>query len=214
VTRASRRKVVLTVHIAAALSLLGASTVLFVGGLHAATRDNPQEARDAHTLLRLLTFSVDIPLAIVALLAGLVFAFTSRWRIFGDRWLTAKLALYLATATIGVTLLGPSIDSMLDWTCTRHSLCGRCVVGVVPVVAMGLSGSQSAASVMSSSGRDLWVLLGFACARSLPRVGGRRSWATFGATLFADASFRVLVAVAVGKVGAGVGGGLDERPVA
>jgi hypothetical protein len=113
VTRASRRKVVLTVHIAAALSLLGASTVLFVGGLHAATRDDPQEARDAYTLLRLLTFSVDIPLAIVALLAGLVLA----------------------------------------------------------------------------------------------------SWATFGATLFADASFHVLVAVAA-RVGAGVGGGLDERPVA
>jgi hypothetical protein len=82
--------------------------------LHAATRDDPQEARDAYTLLRLLTFSVDIPLAIVALLAGLVLA----------------------------------------------------------------------------------------------------SWATFGATLFADASFRVLVAVAVGRVGAGVGGGLDEHPVA
>jgi uncharacterized membrane protein len=116
VTPASRRKVVLTVHIAAALSLLGASTVLFVGGLHAASRDDPQEAHGAYTLLRLLTFSVDIPLAIVALLAGLVLAFTSRWRIFGDRWLTAKLALYLATATIGVTLLGPSIDSMLDVT--------------------------------------------------------------------------------------------------
>ena len=33
-----------------------------------------------------------------------------------------------------------------------------------------------------------------------------------GAALFADAGFRVLVAVAVGRVGAGVGGGLDERP--
>jgi hypothetical protein len=31
-----------------ALSLLGASTVLFVGGLHAATRDAPQEAHGAN----------------------------------------------------------------------------------------------------------------------------------------------------------------------
>jgi hypothetical protein len=33
-----------------------------------------------------------------------------------------------------------------------------------------------------------------------------------GAALFADASFRLLVAVAVGGRGAGVSGGLDERP--
>jgi hypothetical protein len=33
-----------------------------------------------------------------------------------------------------------------------------------------------------------------------------------GAALFADAGFRVLVAVAVDGGGAGVGGGLDERP--
>src|SRR5258707_8520640 len=33
-----------------------------------------------------------------------------------------------------------------------------------------------------------------------------------GAALFADARFRVLVAVAVDGGGAGVGGGLDERP--
>jgi hypothetical protein len=32
-----------------------------------------------------------------------------------------------------------------------------------------------------------------------------------GAALLADAGFRLLVVVAVGGVGAGVGGGLDER---
>jgi uncharacterized membrane protein len=114
--RGSRRKVVLTTHIVAALALLGTSLVLLVAGLHAATRDNPQEAHAVYALLRLLTFSLDIPLAIVTLFAGLVLAFTSTWRILGDRWLTAKLALFLATATLGPTLLGPSIDTMLDLT--------------------------------------------------------------------------------------------------
>jgi uncharacterized membrane protein len=112
----SRRKAVLTVHIAAALGLLGASTVLLIGGLHAATREDPEEAHAVYTLLRLLTFSVDIPLAVVTLLAGLTLALTSTWRIFGDRWLTAKLVLYLATATLGAAFLGPSIDTMLDVT--------------------------------------------------------------------------------------------------
>jgi uncharacterized membrane protein len=112
----SRRKAVLTVHIAAALGLLGASLVLLVGGLQAATRDDPTEAHALYALLRLLTFSVDIPLACITLLSGLTLALTARWRIFGDHWLTAKLALYVATLLVGITLLGPSINTMLDVT--------------------------------------------------------------------------------------------------
>jgi hypothetical protein len=38
----------------AALGLFGASTVLLVGGLQAATRDDPEEAHAIHSLLRLL----------------------------------------------------------------------------------------------------------------------------------------------------------------
>jgi hypothetical protein len=44
---------------------------------------------------------------------------------------------------------------------------------------------------------------------------GRRArsiWGDFGAALFADARFGLLVAVAVDGRGAGVGGCLDERP--
>jgi uncharacterized membrane protein len=115
----SRRKAVLTLHIVAALGLLGASTVMVVAALHAATRDDPQDAHAVYDLLRLLTFALDIPHAIVTLLSGLTLALTSAWRIFGDRWLTTKLALYLATVTLGVAFLGPSIDTMLDVTETN-----------------------------------------------------------------------------------------------
>jgi Predicted integral membrane protein (DUF2269) len=111
-----RRKVVFTVHIAAALGLFGASFVLLVAGLHAAIRDDPQDAHAIYTLMRLLTFSVDIPLAVITLLGGLTLALTSKWRVFRYRWVMAKLALYLATLTVGVTLIGPGIDTMLDVT--------------------------------------------------------------------------------------------------
>jgi hypothetical protein len=114
--RGSRRKVVVTVHISAALGLLGASLALVVGGLHAATRDDPGDAHAIYTLLRLLTFSVDIPLAVITLLAGLTLALTLKWRIFRYPWVMGKLALYLATLTVGVTLIGPAIDTMLDVT--------------------------------------------------------------------------------------------------
>jgi hypothetical protein len=112
----SRRKAILTVHIAAALGLLGASLVLLVGGLQAATRDDPQNAHALYELLRLVTLSVDIPLAVITLLAGLALALTSKWGIVRYWWLMGKLALYLGNLTVGVTLIGPSIDTMLDVT--------------------------------------------------------------------------------------------------
>jgi hypothetical protein len=112
----SRRKVVLTVHLSAALGLFGASFVLFVGSLHAATRNDPQDAHAIYALLRLLTFSADIPLAVITLVGGLALALTSKWRIFRYWWVVGKLALYSATLTVGVTLIGPSIDKMLDVT--------------------------------------------------------------------------------------------------
>jgi hypothetical protein len=112
----SRRKLVLTVRIVAALSLLGASIALLIGSLYAATRDDPQDAHAIYSLLRLFTFTLDIPLAFVGLLGGLVLALTSRWRVFRYWWVTGKLTLFLATITLGIALIGPSIDTMLDVT--------------------------------------------------------------------------------------------------
>jgi hypothetical protein len=113
--RASRNAI-LTVHISAALGLFGASFILLVGGVHAATRDDPADAHAIYSLLRLLTFSVDIPLAVLTLLAGLALALTSKWGIFRYSWVMGKLALYVATLTVGLTLIGPTIDTMLDIT--------------------------------------------------------------------------------------------------
>ena len=46
----------------------------------------------------------------------------------------------------------------------------------------------------------------------LGEAAGEVDLCDFGAALFADARLRLLVALAVDRVGAGVGGGLDERP--
>jgi hypothetical protein len=116
----ARRKVVLTVHLVAAVALLGASIVLLVTGLYAATRDDPQEAHAIYSLLRLLTFSIDVPLAFIALTGGVLLALTSKWRIFRYWWVTTKLAILLTTIVLGATLIGPSISTMLDVTETSN----------------------------------------------------------------------------------------------
>src|SRR6266540_404258 len=64
--------------------------------------------------------------------------------------------------------------------------------------------------------RDRQAARGLVAAEHVPdRFGepaGEIDLRDLGAALFADPRLRLLVAVAVGGVGAGVGGGLDERP--
>jgi hypothetical protein len=111
-----RRKLALTVHVVAAVGLSGVSTVLLVAGLHAATRDDPQEAHAIYALLRLLTVSLDLPLASITLLSGVLLALTSGWGILRYWWVVAKLTIFLATLVLGVALIGPSIETLLDVT--------------------------------------------------------------------------------------------------
>lgn len=115
----ARRKIILTVHVVAAVALLGASTVLLVTGVYAATRNDPQEAHAIYSLLRLLTFSLDVPLAFIALASGVLLALTSRWGIFRYWWVTTKLAILSTTIVLGASLIGPSISTMLDVTETN-----------------------------------------------------------------------------------------------
>ena len=74
--------------------------------------------------------------------------------------------------------------------------------------ASGPSGGQGVGGVFGSEG--------LVAVEHVPdRLGesrGEVDLGDLGAALFADPRFRLLVAVAVGGVGAGVGGGFDERP--
>jgi hypothetical protein len=113
---ARRRSIGVTIHVVAALALLGVSSVLMVAGLRAATRDDAREAHSIYELLRLLTFSLDLPLAFITLLSGALLALTSIWGMFRYWWVIAKLAIYGATLIIGVVLIGPSLDTLIDVT--------------------------------------------------------------------------------------------------
>ena len=113
---AGRRNLAVTVHVVAALALLGVSTVVLVAGLQAATRDDARDAHAVYSLLRLLTFSLDLPLAAITVLSGVLLALTSSWGMFRHWWVIAKLGIYGATLVIGLVLISPSLDTMIDVT--------------------------------------------------------------------------------------------------
>lgn len=112
----TRRQALLTLHIAAAVALLGTSTGLLIAALRAATRSDPQHAHTLYELMRLSTYSLGIPFSFIALGGGLLLGLTSKWGILRYWWVTTKLALLLATILVGALLTGPSIDTMLEDT--------------------------------------------------------------------------------------------------
>jgi hypothetical protein len=113
---ATRHKALLTVHIAAAVALLGTSSGLLIAALRAAMRSDSQQAHALYELMRLSTYSLGIPFSFIALGAGVLLGLTSKWGIVRYWWVTSKLALLLATIIVGALLTGPSIDQMAEAT--------------------------------------------------------------------------------------------------
>lgn len=133
---AGRRKLAVTVHIVASLALLGVSAVLLVAGVHAATRDDARAAHSVYSLLRFLTFSLDLPLAATTLVSGVLLGLTSSWGLFRYRWVIVKLVAYAATLIIGLAFISPSLDTMIE--VTEDGSVGESHRGSMLIVAAGV----------------------------------------------------------------------------
>jgi hypothetical protein len=153
---ARRRNIVVTIHIVTALALLGVSTVVLVAGIHAAASDDARDAHAVYELLRLLTFSLDLPLALLTLVSGVRLALTSSWGLFRHWWVIAKLAIYGATLGIGLLLISPSLDKMLEVT-----------------EAGGLGDGGARSTLIAAAGIQVVILLG-AATLGVFKPGGRR----------------------------------------
>jgi uncharacterized membrane protein len=155
---ARRRNIAVTIHIVAALALLGVSTVVLAAGIHAATGDDARDAHAVYELLRLLTFSLDLPLAVLTLVSGVRLALTSSWGLFRHWWVIAKLAIYGTTLVIGLALIGPSIETLRD---------------VTEAGSPGESGARS--TLIAAAGVQVVILVGAATLGVFKPGGPRRT---------------------------------------
>ena len=121
-TRTSRtsvrdaRKALLTLHIVTAVGLLGSVAGLLVAATRAATRHDVAEAHAIYELMAILPFTVGIPLSFLALGTGTLLGLTSRWGVLRHWWVSAKLALLVATILLGALVVGPTVDTLADGT--------------------------------------------------------------------------------------------------
>lgn len=94
------RRVVLTVHVASSVGWLGAISAYLVLDLVATFGQDIVTVRAAVMAMALIVLSGIVPLALTAVLIGIVLALGTPWGLFRHYWVLVKLALTLFATTI------------------------------------------------------------------------------------------------------------------
>jgi hypothetical protein len=105
------RKLVLTVHLTSSLGWIGAVLAYLALGVSAVTSRDAQTVRAAWTAMELTGWSVIVPLALAALLTGLVMALGTPWGLFRHFWVLISLVLTIF-ATVVLLLHMPTVSAL------------------------------------------------------------------------------------------------------
>ena len=107
------RKLVLTVHLTSSLGWFGAVFAYLVLGVSAVTSQDAQTVRAAWIAMELTGWFVIVPLALAALVTGLVMSLGTPWGLFRHYWVLITLALTIL-CTVVLLLHMPTVSHMAD----------------------------------------------------------------------------------------------------
>ncbi len=107
------RKFALTVHITSSLGFLGAALAYLGLGISAVTSEDAQTVRAAWIAMEVIGWCVIVPLALAALLTGLVQALGTPWGLFRHYWVLITFLL-TSFATVILLLHMPSVSALAD----------------------------------------------------------------------------------------------------
>lgn len=107
------RKVALTAHLAFSVGWIGAVLAYLALGLAAVTSSDAQTVRAAWIAMEVAGWFVIVPLALAALLSGLVLALGTRWGLLRHYWVLISFAL-TTFATVILVLHMPSVSVVAD----------------------------------------------------------------------------------------------------
>lgn len=105
------RTLLLTVHVATTVSLLGADLALLALGITGARGADPQTVYPA---ARLVGTWLAAPLAVVSLGTGLLQAVLTHWGLVRYWWVTIKLGITVALASVLLVVLVPALSQVAD----------------------------------------------------------------------------------------------------
>jgi hypothetical protein len=105
------RTFILTLHIACAVGWIGAVVAYLVLVVAAMNSQGAQTVRAAWIALALIGWYAIVPLALAALLSGLVIALGTKWGLFQHYWVLVSLVLTIFATTI-LLLHMPSVSAV------------------------------------------------------------------------------------------------------
>lgn len=104
------RRFALTVHIVCSISWIGALAAFLALALIGLTAGDIETVRTAYGANALITWNVIIPLALAALLTGIVQALGTPWGLFRNYWVVIKLMIILIATAMLLMKAGPISD--------------------------------------------------------------------------------------------------------
>lgn len=107
------RKVVLTVHVTFSVGWIGAVVAYLALGVSAVTSQDTQTERAAWIAMELIGWFAIVPLAIAALLTGIVISLGTRWGLFRHYWVLSSLVLTILSTVI-LLLHMPTVSMLAD----------------------------------------------------------------------------------------------------
>lgn len=107
------RKAALTVHLVCSLGWVGAALAYLALGLAAAATADAATVRAVWVALEFLGWAVIVPLALGALLTGLLMSLASPWGLLRHWWVLISLALTTVAAAVTVLHM-PTVSATAD----------------------------------------------------------------------------------------------------
>jgi hypothetical protein len=107
------RKFVLAAHLTFSIGWIGAVAAYLALGVSSVTSQDPLTVRGAWVAMELTGWYVIVPLALAALLTGLVISMGTTWGLFRHYWVLISLALTILAVVI-LLLHMPTVSLMAD----------------------------------------------------------------------------------------------------
>jgi len=107
------RKFVLAAHLTFSIGWIGAVVAYLALGVSSVTSQDALTVRGAWASMELTGWYVIVPLALAALLTGLVISMGTKWGLFRHYWVLISLALTIL-ATVVLLLHMPTVSLMAD----------------------------------------------------------------------------------------------------
>jgi len=105
------RKLALTIHLTSSVGWIGALAAYLALGVSAVTSHDTQTVRAAWSAMEMIGWFVIVPLALAALLTGLVMSLGTPWGLFRHYWVLISLVLTIVSSVI-LLLHMPTVSAL------------------------------------------------------------------------------------------------------